>query len=188
MLRLRSLLLLALLSTLPVAAEPLTLDLDPAATTIQFSFGATFHSVQGSLALKQGTIHFDPQTEEASGKIVMDATSAQTGVERRDEKMHEKILESPRFPEIVFTVERISGEINRQGRSEMELHGQLELHGQRRPVAVPVVATVEGDRVTAEGFLIVSYMEWGMADPSFFLLRVAKEVRVDIKTAGRLQG
>jgi polyisoprenoid-binding protein YceI len=179
---------LALLLALPLSAETLTLQLDPARTTVQFTFGATLHTVRGTLQAKEGTIRFDPATGSAEGWVLLDATSAQTGNARRDRKMHEKVLESRRFPDITFNVERISGTVNRGGRSDLQLHGTLDWHGTRRPLALPAVATVNGDQVTATGFTTIRYMEWGLPDPSFFLLRVAKEVRVEIKASGRLSG
>jgi polyisoprenoid-binding protein YceI len=180
-------LLVLFLSALPLAAETLTLDLVPQETTAEFRFGATLHSVKGSLRFEQGTVRFDPETGEASGRIVLDMTSAGTGNARRDRKMHAKILESRRYPQAIFTVERLSGKINRSGHSALQLHGILDLHGTKRPLAISAIAKVDGDRVTAEASFTFRYMEWGMADPSFLLLRVAKEVRVDVKTAGRLQ-
>ena len=179
--------LLAVLSfPLPLAAETLTFELDPAATSVQLTFGATLHTVNGSLKAESGTVQVDSETGKASGWIVLDATSAETGNPRRDHKMHEKILESRRYPDIVFSVERISGALQRAGRSEVQLHGGLEMHGTSRPIALPATVLVEGDRVRATAYLTVPYLEWGLKDPSFFILRVAKEVRLVIKAAGRL--
>jgi polyisoprenoid-binding protein YceI len=174
------------LYALPLAAETLTFILDPAATTIELGFGATLHSVAGSLQVKEGIIHIDPATGQASGRIVIDATSADTGVKRRDRKMHEKILESPKFPLMVFTVERVSGMLNRAGRSEIELHGTLDMHGVKRPMDLVVTAKADGDKVAAVGHVTIPYLKWGMADPSFFILRVDKEVHVQIRAAGSL--
>ncbi|HEX9943749.1 MAG TPA: YceI family protein [Thermoanaerobaculia bacterium] len=190
MLRRRAVPLFLVVSSLaaPLAAETLTFELDPAATRIEFTFGATLHTVNGSLRARQGTVQVDTGSGAASGWIVLDATSAQTGNSRRDRKMHEKILESRRFPDIVFDVQRVSGRLNRVGRSELQVHGTLDFHGDRRPFALPVVAATEGDQVTATGTVTVPYVEWGLRDPSFFLLRVEKEVRVTVKAAGRLTG
>jgi len=165
----------------------LTFELDPKATFITFTFGATLHSVTGALQAKHGSIKIDTKTGAASGWIVMDTTSANTGNSRRDRKMHEKILESRRFPDIVFDVQRVSGNINRTGKSDLQLHGYLDFHGDRRFIAMPVVAKAEGNHVSATGSLVIPYVEWGLKDPSFFLLRVEKEVRVTVKAAGRLQ-
>lgn len=185
--RLRCLLLAAaLLTPVPLSAETLVLELDPRKTTIELTFGATLHTVRGLIDLTLGRIELDPETGIASGRIVLSATSARTGNARRDRKMHEKILESGRYPNIAFDVERVSGELRRSGRSDLQLHGTLDFHGSRRQIALPAEANVQGDEVTAAAYLIVPYVEWGLADPSFLLLRVAKEVRVDIRAAGRL--
>jgi polyisoprenoid-binding protein YceI len=180
------LLLIALSLSSVLSAETLTFELDPEKTFITFTFGATLHTVGGALQAKQGTLRIDTESGAASGWIVMDAASAQTGNQRRDRKMHEKILESRRFPDIVFDVQRVTGAINRTGKSDLQLHGYLDFHGDRRFIALPVAADVEGDRVTANGSLLIPYVEWGLRDPSFLLLRVAKEVRVNLKAAGRL--
>ena len=179
---------LALLIAVPLPAQTRTLQLDPAKTSVEFTFGATLHTVRGSLRVREGAIRFDPATGAAEGSIVLDATSATTGNPRRDRKMHEKVLESRRFPDMVFTVERISGAMKETGRSDVQLHGILEMHGTRRPIALPATAIVEGDRVTATGSVDIPYLEWGLADPSFFILRVAKKVHVEIKASGRLSG
>ena len=170
----------------PLAADSLTLTLDPTATTIELGFGATLHSVAGTLEVREGKIDFDPATGQANGRIVIDATSAWTGIGRRDRKMHNKILESQKYPDMVFTVERISGSLNPEGRSEIELHGILDMHGVQRPVDLLATANAKDDRVNAVGRMTIPYLEWGMADPSFFILRVEKEVRIVVKASGHL--
>ncbi|HYU33239.1 MAG TPA: YceI family protein [Thermoanaerobaculia bacterium] len=188
MLRTRTIwLLTALCLPLPLAAETLTFQLDPAATKVELSFTATLHSVEGLLHVKSGTLLLDPEAGTAQGRIVIDATSAETGNSQRDEKMHDKILESRLFPVIIFDVDRISGALHRAGRSDVLLHGMIEMHGVRRPADLPATILVEGDKIRATGHLTIPYLEWGLRDPSFFLLRVAKEVQVDIHAAGRLE-
>ena len=179
-------LLTALCLPLPLAAEPLTFELDPAATKVELSFNATLHSVDGLLRAKSGTLRLDPEAGTAEGRIVLDALSANTGNSQRDHKMHEKILESRLFPEIVFDVDRISGALHRAGRSDILLHGMIEMHGVRRPADLPATILVDGDKIRATGQLTIPYLEWGLRDPSFFVLRVAKEVKVEIQAAGRL--
>jgi polyisoprenoid-binding protein YceI len=179
---------LALLLAYPLSAATFTFELDPAATKVDFTFGATLHTVDGFMRAKEGVVRIDPDTHEASGRFVLDATSADTGVSRRDRKMHEKILESQRYPDIVFEPQRFSGQLNPVGRSQLELHGMLELHGTKRPMDMTVVATSDGAQVKGSGMMIVPYLEWGLKDPSFFLLRVEKEVRVTIHAVGRLSG
>lgn len=186
--RTASLFMVALSLASALSAENLVFELDPSHSTVEFTFGATLHRVNGSLRTKNGTIQVDPQTGTASGWIMLDATSARTGNSRRDRKMHEKILESGRFPDIVFDIQRVSGRLNRAGRSELQLHGTLDFHGTRHPISLPAVANSHGSEVTATGTLVIPYVEWGLKDPSFLFLRVEKQVRVTVKAAGRIVG
>ena len=179
-----------LLAALPAAAgEMLVLQVDPARTSVDFVLEATMHTVDGHLGSAAGRIAFDPASTLATGELVIDLVGAETGVGRRDKKMHAKILETDRYPTAVFRVSRIDLPHSlRQGRNELQLHGELELRGSRYPVLVPAVATLDGDRVAATAWIEIPYIDWGLQDPSFFVLRVAKTVRVEIETAGRLEG
>jgi polyisoprenoid-binding protein YceI len=170
----------------PLAAETWTFELDPAATQVRFTLGATLHVVSGSLRAREGRIVLDPQTGAASGRIVLDARSAETGNRRRDEKMHAKILESARYPDVVFTVARVSGTLKPTGRSDLQLHGTLAMHGVERPLDLLATADAADGRVRARGDFRFPYLEWGMADPSFLVLRVADEVGIEIDAVGRL--
>lgn len=183
---LTSSLLVLLFFASPLASKTLKFELDPVETEVEFSFAATLHKVGGRLAAKQGTIEIDLETGHAKGWILLDSTTAITGNRRRDRKMHEKILESLRFPDIVFSIDRVTGGVRPTGRSELQLHGTLDFHGTKRPFSLLAVANSDGQRVTATGTVVVPYLEWGLKDPSFFLLRVAKEVTVRVKVVGRV--
>jgi polyisoprenoid-binding protein YceI len=189
--RARVLLLIGVAVTVaaPLAAAPRLLELDGARTSIEVRFGATLQNVRGRLGPVAGTVEFDDQTgNPAGGAIVVDLLEADTGVARRNRKMHEKILETQRYPRAVFSLERIDlPSPLRPGRNTLQLHGVLDLHGSRHALSLPVVAIVEGEEVTATGFTTIPYVEWGLRDPSYLLLRVAKEVRVDVKATGRLK-
>lgn len=182
---------LALLPTPPftAAAEPLTLRLDPAASSLGFVLDATLHKVEGRLGPASGAIAFDPASGEAAGEVVIDLTAADTGNGRRDAKMHEKVLDTDRYPVATYRVSRLSfrGPLQ-QGRNDVQLRGELDLRGDSHPVEVLAEARLDGDRVTATGFLDVPYVDWGLHDPSFFLLRVGKQVRVELSIEGTLEG
>lgn len=169
------------------AAAELDLTLDPAATEVTFQVGATGHDVHGHLVLQAGAIHFDPETGAASGEIRVDAASAETGNGSRDRTLHEEVLESESFPLFVFRAQRVSGELAREGESEIELHGQLDVHGAVHPVSLPATVKVEGERLTAQTSFPVPYVEWGMKNPGFLFLKVAPVVTVTVDAAGSLQ-
>lgn len=184
-------LLLALLAE-PAAAETLTLTVDPEASSVTFTLGAFLHTVEGSFRIEEGKVAFDPETGTASGRVVVDATSGATGSEGRDEDMHAKVLESETHPDFVLTPTRVEGTFNPSGASELTLHGTLAIHGGKHEISIPTtvaVSPVEGNalRVEATGTFTVPYVEWGMEDPSKFLLRVKKSVEVTVHAEGRIE-
>src|SRR6516164_7683223 len=79
----------------------LTFNIDPSKSAIQFTLGAILHTVHGTFRLKSGTIHFDPTSGKASGQIMVDLRSGNTGEGTRDRQMHANVLESDRFPDAV---------------------------------------------------------------------------------------
>lgn len=169
--------------------DVLTLSLDPAKTRLTMHLSATLHGVKGTLGPGSGTIEFDPVTGTAGGEVVVDLTRAETGVARRDEKMHEKILKTDRHPSAVFRPDRVDvPEPIQQGANDLQVHGNLEFHGSTHRVSLVTRAVLDGDRVTATARLEIPYVEWGVDDPSFFVLRVAKVVTVEIHATGRLAG
>jgi polyisoprenoid-binding protein YceI len=167
-------------------SQELTLDLDPANTRIEFTLPATLHSVHGSFALKRGTIHFNPSTGSASGLIVVDATSGDTGNTGRDHKMHQEILESQRYPEITFTPTKLSGKVELPGDSTVQVDGIFKLHGAEHPLTLTLPVQTKGNNLSARTHIVIPYIAWGLKNPSTFLLHVSDKVEVDISAAGRL--
>src|SRR5262245_29523631 len=176
--------LAALLVGVPGRAAEQVLTLDPAATTIEWTLGATLHTVVGRARLAGGVVRFDAETGTASGEIAVDATSASTGLALRDRTMHQDVLESARHPRIVYRAERLRV-LRRDGaRAEVELEGVHDLHGEQRRLVLPARVEARGGRIAIEAGFRVPYVEWGMRDPSTFLLRGDRFVGVRVRPGG----
>jgi len=172
----------------PVQAQSITLNLDPARSRITFTLGATLHTVEGSFKLKSGAIQFSPATGEASGEVAIDATSGETGNNSRDQKMHKSVLESQNYPEVVFVPERVEGPVSLSGDSHVQIRGLVKLHGSQHEITIPADIQITGAQLTANLHFAIPYVEWGLKDPSTFVLRVAKTVNITIHAAGSLTG
>jgi polyisoprenoid-binding protein YceI len=180
------LVLLAIAVAHTAVAEERVLTLEPESTSVSFTLGATMHTVHGTMAMARGDVRFAEVPGPATGEVVLDATSAETGNAKRDRKMHKEVLESATHPEIVLTVARIDGVLPSTGDGTLTLHGRLSLHGDEHKIALELQVAVAGGDVQATGAFRVPYVEWGLDDPSAFVLRVDKHVDVTIDARGRL--
>jgi polyisoprenoid-binding protein YceI len=184
----RRLLALALLSfpaAAPAAEDTFTLDAER--SRVRFTLAATLHTVYGEGRVLEGAIRFDPETGAASGAVRVDARSFRTGNETRDENMHAQVLESERYPEIRFAAERLEVRARSARAAEVTLHGALALHGAEHAVGVPARLALEDGALRVTGAFTVPYVAWGLRDVSTFVLRVAKDVEVQLDLFGALQ-
>lgn len=167
-------------------AQEMTVELDPANTRIEFTVAATAHTVHGTFALKSGTVHFNSSTGSASGLVIVDATSGDSGNKGRDHKMHQEVLESQRYPEITFTPTRMSGRVNPQGASSVQIDGIFKLHGTDHPITLTLPVQAQVQNLSVRTHIVVPYVAWGLKNPSTFILHVGERVDIDISTAGRV--
>jgi polyisoprenoid-binding protein YceI len=173
-----------LVGLVSASAEEKTFEVDPAQTTVSFTLGDVLHTVHGTFKLKRGTIHFDDATGQASGELVVDATSGDSGSKARDGKMHKEILESQKFPEIIFTPQRFKGTLTPSGKSHLDVDGQFTIHGEAHPMTLGIDADF-GSGTTADTSFDVPYVKWGMKNPSTFILRVNDKVQISIHAVAR---
>ena len=162
------------------------LSLDPAHSTVHFTLSATAHTVHGDFKLKRGDVSFNPADGKVSGEVVVDARSGDSGSSGRDSKMHREILESDQFPEISFRPDRAEGFSAAAGKLQGTVHGTFVIHGSSHDVSAPVTVEFSNDRWTATANFTVPYVDWGLKNPSTFLLHVGKSVAVVVETSGSL--
>ena len=175
-----------LLSALPGRAQELVFHLQPAESRVEFTLPATLHTVHGTFQFKSGAVQFNPATGEAGGALVLDARSGNTGNSSRDRRMHQQILQDQKYPDIVFTAQHVSGNLAPQGTSQIQLQGRLTLHGQEHPITFTLPVQIAHDRLSADVRFVVPYLQWGLKNPSTFLLRVGKNVNVEVHAVGYL--
>jgi polyisoprenoid-binding protein YceI len=182
---------LAALAALIVAprsrAQESTIELDPAQTKVEFTLTDPLHTVHGTFALKTSTIHFNPSKGKISGSIVVDATSGESANNSRDKRMHREVLESAKFPEIVFMPREITGVVTPDGASKIGVSGQFRLHGQEHEMTIPIDVKAEGQTLRLTTHIDIPYVQWGLKNPSNFLLHVGDKVGIDIQATSRLQ-
>jgi polyisoprenoid-binding protein YceI len=168
-----------------LAAADTVLELNSAKTEIAFTVSDTLHSVHGTFQLKRGVIRFDPETGRAAGEIVIDVGSGVSGSGTRDKRMQKEILESQKYPEAVFSPDRVDGRLAVQGPSEVDAHGIIRIHGADHELVLHFKVVAEGGQYTASTHFTIPYVQWGMKNPSNFLLKVSDKVEMDVKAVIR---
>lgn len=169
------------------AVNSLVFKIDPAQSNVNWTLGSSLHTVHGTFALKQGRLQVNPATGRASGEIVVDATSGKSGNDGRDRKMHTEVLETEKFGEIIFRPEGISGRLETQGESRLQIHGTFVLHGSEHELTVPAQANLSGDQWTGSANFSVPFIEWGLKDPSTWLLKADHSVSVELELKGTVK-
>jgi polyisoprenoid-binding protein YceI len=176
-------------------AQETVVKFDAADSTIHFTLGATMHTVRGTFKLKSGEIHVDPATGKAGGKIVVDATSAESGDSSRDHNMHANVLESAKYPEIIFSPARITASpghtvaesLAGNGTSHLQAIGTFTLHGQPHDMTMDLAVQNNGNgRLQISTGFPIPYVKWGLKSPNTFILRVSDTVQLEIQAAGEI--
>ncbi|HUV69879.1 MAG TPA: YceI family protein [Terracidiphilus sp.] len=175
------------LVTIPAAcAQHETFSVNPDASQVAFALGGNGHHVQGTFHVQSGSIEFDPSAHKISGAVVVAAGSGNSGEPSRDKKMNSDVLDVAHFTEVTFAPSSYTGTIAPSGDSTIQVSGIFTLHGAPHDLTVPMQIHIDGANLTAKGRFTVPYVKWGLKDPSIFILKVAKEVDIDLTLNGHL--
>ena len=171
----------------PAPTSEIILTLDPAQSKVHWTVESTLHTVHGTFAVKSGTVHFDPETGKAGGEIAVFAASGESGNGSRDARMHKEILETAKYPDVVFRPTQVEGKVGQSGASDVKISGVFSIHGGDHDLTALVHAELMGDRWRGTSRFEVPYVKWRIKNPSNFLLRVKPVVNVDLEMSGEVE-
>ena len=170
-------------------AQPVHLELDPGHTKVEYTVKSTLHTVHGTFALKSGRVDYDAKTGSAGGEIVVDATSGDSGSDARDHRMNKAILECAEFSEIKFVPDHVEAQAPAEGAEPvLQLHGRFWLHGTPHEMVIAATVHQENGLMKITSGFQVPYVEWGLKNPSMFLLKVNDTVDVHIDADAKIAG
>lgn len=167
-------------------AQQQTFTADPASSTVAFALTGTGHEVHGAFHVQSGTIQFDRGGQKMSGTIVVSAASGDSGDKGRDKNMRKDVLDVEHFADVTFAPQSYQGVLAPSGDSTIQVTGVFTLHGTPHDLTVRMQVHIDGSNLTATGKFVIPYVKWGLKDPSVFILKVAKDVQIDLSLKGTI--
>lgn len=169
----------------PAAAVSLTLD--AAQSKVHWTLPSSLHTVHGTFAVTRGALNFDRDSGKATGEIVVNAKSGESGNDGRDSKMHKEILETAKYPDVVFHPAQVEGKVAPSGPSDVKVRGTLTVRGSDHEVVAQVHEELAGATWKGSAKFDIPYVEWGIKNPSNFFLKASKVVSIEVEMAGAVQ-
>ncbi len=163
-----------------------TFTVTPESSEVAFTLGASDHTVKGTFHVQSGSVTFDRGASTISGAVVVAAGSGNSGNQGRDKKMNHDVLDVEHFTDVSFVPKSYQGVVAASGDSSIQVTGVFTLHGAPHDLTAPMQIHIDGSSLTAKTHFTVPYVQWGLKDPSIFILKVAKEVGIDLTLVGRL--
>jgi len=163
-----------LLAAVPAAATA-ALKARPAAQVHFVALGPAGLRIEGSSS--------DLSVTDRPDALVVTVPLAKldTGISLRDHHMHEKYLETPKYPNAQLAVARGAIKFPADGQTtEGTVPATLAFHGQSRTVPVHYRATRQGKSYDVKGDLKVDFREFGIEIPNYLGATVKPPVDVNV--------
>lgn len=173
-------LLLAL--SLAVAAAPgEAYVVDPAGSTVRFHLEHKLHKVDGRSSAIEGKAVVAPDGK-VMAMVRIPVSSFDTGDANRDSHMRET-LDVARFPHVVLKgVTSLTMPVAHGKPVETRLHGELDFHGVKQPLDVPVQISFAADgSAVARAKFPVSLDAHRIERPSLLFVKVDDQILLDVE-------
>ena len=103
-----------------------------------------------------------------------------------NKEVNELVLETAKYPEIAFRSTAVKGAM-RNGAFDVEITGDLTLHGVTKQITIPATVTVNGDALRAKGEFSVNRKKFGVNATDAFhgFVKVRHTIKFEFDIIGR---
>jgi polyisoprenoid-binding protein YceI len=169
-----------------LAAEPRTLSLDPAASVVRYHVNHKMHAVDGrSTAIEGKALIGGDGTVRTMVRVPV--AGFDSGDANRDSNMRET-LDAGQHPYVVFKgVASVPVPVTSGKPLPTTLRGELDFHGVKKPIEVPVTVEFAADGSAAvRGKMTISLDAYDVERPSLLFVKMddACTIDLDLKLEG----
>jgi polyisoprenoid-binding protein YceI len=106
-----------------------------------------------------------------------------------DQAIHQEGLETGKYQQIVFNSTGVSARKSGEGQFQVQINGNLGLHGVTKPITIPAQVTLQGDTVTARGDFTIRHSDYQMKRISAVggAVTAKDEINLSFNLVGRKQ-
>ncbi|HJZ79665.1 MAG TPA: YceI family protein, partial [Pyrinomonadaceae bacterium] len=103
-----------------------------------------------------------------------------------DKELHDIVLQPDQYPEISFRSTQVQGQKSAGNEYQLQIAGNLTLHGITRPITIPAKLTVSGSEMRAVGEFSIDRNDFGVKATSAYhgLVRVGDKVKFTFDIVG----
>jgi polyisoprenoid-binding protein YceI/mono/diheme cytochrome c family protein len=183
-----------LLFSLSTAAEPRVWTLQKPSARARFTVEAPLDAIHGASTGMTGTLTFSEEAWASGvGRIRIDLTGFTTGLSLRDEDLRDQFFQVDKFPEatlILTGIERVTAAaLTLDTDAQADAVGTLSLHGQTRPVRVPItvrLSETSGQRdLVVRGNFDVTMADYGIPRPARLFLKLGTVAQLTFEASFR---
>jgi polyisoprenoid-binding protein YceI len=160
-----------------------------------FGFAGHEHEVVAPVA--QGTVVADPADlarssvtlsfDAAALKVTGEGEPAKDVPQVQAKMVGPEVLDAARFQSITFRSRSVTGKEVKAGVYDLQVTGELDLHGVSRSLTLPLRVEVAADALTATGKTTLRHSDFGMKPVSAGggTVKVRNEIGVDFRIVAR---
>jgi polyisoprenoid-binding protein YceI len=192
-----------LLFALPAAAASRSFSVDSKASNVRMHVGKTGigsfagHDHNIFAPSLQGEVNADLEDlGKSTVEVLFNARAMECSAEGEPDGDAPKVtqamrgphvLNAARFPVIRFRSQKVSGKKLSATSYQLEVEGELSLHGTTKPVVVPLKVEVQGSTLTADGKVTLKQTDYGIKPTTAAggLVQVEDEVPVTLHIVAR---
>jgi polyisoprenoid-binding protein YceI len=190
-----SVVLIAAIGSVALAADVYRIDSQKSHITADVGTGGVFgfaghshHIVVGNLS---GNIQAPPKSPESASaeiRVVSDSLSEdgefkEEDLQKINTEMKQSVLETSQYPEILFKSTKVSATPGKEGQYQVQIEGNLTLHGVTQKVVIPAAVTLGEKELYAVGEFKFNREDYKIetASPGGGTVKVGKEIKISFE-------
>jgi polyisoprenoid-binding protein YceI len=130
----------------------------------------------------------DGLSRDATSRFVVDLNALRSDEGMRDNYIKQNTLQTSRFPNAEFVIERIEGfpsTYTENSEVQLTLHGNLTVKDVTRPVSWTVLARQSGNTLTATADADIKFSQFNMTPPTVPIATVRDDIHLQVVLIAR---